>query len=180
MQQIVLKLFGPPDDWTLPSFVIDRSKVNWSDTYPSNAGILPRDEIFSVFRDKHMEEASAVYNFLISQDSFENFVQVAQDFKAVLNGGVFLYILTVALLHRKDTQDLSIPPLWQVNPYNFFSNAHVKTARSIAGAHSVPSSTVSPALPFVTGTLHDPEHKMAWWREDIGLNAHHMHWHQVR
>ena len=28
-----------------------------------------------------------------------------------------------------------------------------------------------------TGTDADPEHRLAYWREDIGLAVHHWHWH---
>lgn len=30
-----------------------------------------------------------------------------------------------------------------------------------------------------TGTNIDPEHLMAYFREDIGINSHHWHWHLV-
>ena len=30
-----------------------------------------------------------------------------------------------------------------------------------------------------TATNQDPEHKVAYFREDIGINLHHRHWHEV-
>jgi len=30
-----------------------------------------------------------------------------------------------------------------------------------------------------TATDRDPEHKLAYFREDIGINLHHWHWHLV-
>lgn len=30
-----------------------------------------------------------------------------------------------------------------------------------------------------TGRNVDPESRLSYWREDIGINAHHWHWHLV-
>lgn len=30
-----------------------------------------------------------------------------------------------------------------------------------------------------TATNLDPEHHVAYWREDVGVNQHHWHWHTV-
>lgn len=30
-----------------------------------------------------------------------------------------------------------------------------------------------------TGTIMDPEYKLAYFREDFGINAHHWYWHVV-
>ena len=183
-QRLVLGLFGRKDFDPVPIYT---TKITWIDTYPTNVGILPKHQLFSVFNKQHMKEATTVYNFLISQPSLKDFAQVANDFKKVLNGGLYLYALSVALVHRADTRDLALPPLWQVNPYSFFHSSDVKSALDLARASSagksaqtVPWTGVVPLPKFVTGTMRDPEYKLAWWREDVGFNAHHMHWHQVR
>lgn len=182
-QQLVLDLFERKDFDPVPIYA---TKITWIDTYPTNVGILPKHQIFSVFNKQHMKEATTVYNFLISQSSLEDFAKVAHDFKKVLNGGLYLYALSVALVHRADTRDLALPPMWQVNPYSFFHSSEVKSALDLARAGSagqtaqlVPKTGLPIVPKFVTGTMRDPEYKLAWWREDVGFNAHHMHWHQV-
>jgi len=36
-----------------------------------------------------------------------------------------------------------------------------------------------PIMPSQTASVREPEHALAYFREDIGLNLHHWHWHLV-
>ena len=185
-QQSVLDLFGREGVY-FGSTMIETPTATPSVKYPSTdiVGKLPKDQLFSWFNEQHMKEAETIYNFLISLPSFDDFWTAADYFKKVLNGGVYLYALSVALKHRADTRDLSLPPMWQINPFSFFHSAKIHRALDqlrarASGATPIPSTDINKATLFTTGTTRDPEHKLAWWREDVGLNEHHFHWHSVR
>ncbi|XP_071956170.1 hemocyanin AA6 chain-like [Antedon mediterranea] len=147
--------------------------------YPANTGILKKGEFFSNFKKKHTDEAARVYNYLISCDKFEDFVKAASYFKGILNEGLYLYALSVALAHRKDEHSFDIPFLWQLHPHAYFSNSRIRAA--LARLQLVKPTVAESDIvsTFVTGTHRDPEFKISWWREDVGLNWHHAHWHQV-
>ena len=96
---------------------------------------------------------------------------------------MYIYVLSVALAHRHDTIGSDIPPIWEINPHNFVAIPHIKAG--LAHAKNIASDSIAGGVPeepprFETGTHRDPEYKLAWWREDIELNAHHFNWHKVR
>lgn len=146
---------------------------------PTNIGRLARGEHFSVFKREHAEEAASVYNFLISIDSYDDFKANVEKCRAVLNEGIYMYAVSVAWLHRSDTVGNLLPPSWQINPKSYFSSEAILHAKRAARRR--PNALVdSASLPlFTTGTVRDTEFKLAWWREDIMINGHHYHWHQV-
>ncbi|XP_033127104.1 hemocyanin G chain-like, partial [Anneissia japonica] len=180
-QEAVLMLFGYGKEkdaslaYHFPSFLVT---VPEATIYPADIGILKKGEFFSNFKKKHADEAAIVYNYLISCEKFADFVKTASYFKSILNEGLYLYALSVALAHRKGEHNFDIPFLYQLHPHAYFSNSRIKAAVArLQLDKSIPETEVVPT--FVTGTHRDPEFKVSWWREDVGLNWHHAHWHQV-
>ena len=165
-QSRVLELFGSEGVHLVPIYT-EAPIHTPSVLYPSTdiVGKLPKDQLFTSFNGQHMKEAATVYNFLISLPSLEDFWAAANHFKKVLNGGVYLYALSVALKHRADTKDLALPPIWQVNPFSFFHSAKVHRAldllrASTSGAKPSDGTDMTKAdLHFSTGSMRDPEHK---------------------
>ena len=130
---------------------------------PSNIGILPQGHQFSTFKQKHMEEAKMAYDYLIAQQTRESFLELATNLKSILNERLYIFAISVALQHRKDTTGDLNPPLWEVNPQSYFTKVQIE-------------GTIKD---FVTGTDLDPEFRLAWWRENMKVNAHHYQWHVV-
>ncbi len=147
---------------------------------------LQRGKLFSVFKEAHAKEAATLYNFLINLESYDDFILACEELKKQRNEGLYLYALTVALLNRPDTAKVDIPPLWELNPHAYFTTPAIYRAKFQAEQNEAKLDDTQDTIPaplivpiFKTGTYLDPEQKVAWWREDIGLNAHHFHWHQV-
>ncbi|XP_038068636.1 hemocyanin AA6 chain-like isoform X2 [Patiria miniata] len=155
-----------------------KTAVPEADIFPSGIGILAKGHQFSIFKKSHADEAATVVNYLVSCDCFEKFQEDATRLREILNEGIYLYAISTAVLHRKDTSSTLLPPLWQVNPRNYFPGPIIKRAFDQARRGKSDASDGSTPPAFTTGSNRDPEFKLAWWREDCGFNAHHYHWHQ--
>ncbi|XP_046746454.1 phenoloxidase 2-like [Diprion similis] len=141
---------------------------------------LSRDEAFSVFVPKHAKLAGELTRVFMEAECWEDFLALAVRCRDKLNPVMFYYAYSVALLHRPDTKDLSLP-----SPCEYFPNKFV-SARTLAMAKEVAyvmSTTDSKPIPLreqkQTASDIEPEHSLAYFREDLGINMHHWHWHLV-
>ncbi|KZC12758.1 PREDICTED: phenoloxidase 2-like [Dufourea novaeangliae] len=140
---------------------------------------LDRREPFSLFLPAHRKLAARLTNIFMGMRTYEDFLSVAVYCRDRVNSQMFIYALSVAILHRPDTKDLPIPPLTEVFPDKYVDGAIFNRARE--EANLVPSGSRIPIdIPRdYTASDLDEEHRIAYWREDIGINLHHWHWHLV-
>jgi hypothetical protein len=85
-------------------------------------GLLPRGEVFSVFYEEHLQQAIALYKLFYYAKDFETFYNTAVWARQHVNEGVYLYALSVAIVHRPDTYGIVLPPIYEVYPYYFYNN----------------------------------------------------------
>ncbi|XP_076749949.1 phenoloxidase 1-like [Xylocopa sonorina] len=140
---------------------------------------LPRDKPFSLFIPAHRRMAARLIDIFIGMRTYEDFLSVAVYSRDRVNPNLFIYALSVAILHRPDTQNLPIPPLSEVFPNKYVDSGIFSRARE--EANLVPAASRIPIeIPRdYTASDLDEEHRVAYWREDIGVNLHHWHWHLV-
>lgn len=96
-----------------------------------------------------------------------------------LNPFLFNYALSVVILHRQDTKDLNVPLFVESFPEKFV-DAQV-FAKIREEAFLIPDGLRRPIeIPkSYTASDEEIEHKLWYFREDIGVNLHHWHWHLV-
>lgn len=87
-------------------------------------GLLPRGEIFVHSNDKHMEQAILIFRMLYFAKDFDTFIRTACFFRERINGGMFVYALTVAVFHREDCRGVVLPAPYEIYPY-FFVDSHI-------------------------------------------------------
>ncbi|XP_076671843.1 phenoloxidase 1-like [Andrena cerasifolii] len=140
---------------------------------------LGRREPFSLFIPAHRKVATRLINIFMGMRTYEDFLSVAVYCRDRLNPTMFIYALSVAILHRPDTKDLPIPPLPEIFPDKYVDGGIFSRARE--EANLVPDGSRIPIdIPQdYTASDLDEEHRVAYWREDIGINLHHWHWHLV-
>lgn len=111
--------------------------------------------------------------------SIEDLQSVAVYARDRLNPLLFNYALSVAILHRPDTKDLSIPILSELFPEKYVDSRIFRQAREEATV--VPDGSRMPIIIPKDYTASDlePEHRLWYFREDMGVNLHHWHWHLV-
>nr|CAZ66716.1 hemocyanin subunit 6 [Pandinus imperator] len=139
-------------------------------------GILPRGTLFSCFHAKHLAEATKLYETLYAAKDFDDFIHLSEQARQIVNEGLFVYAVSVAVLHRKDCVGVSVPPIEEIFPDRFIPTETINRATKEASNHP-DKDTVVPVEE--TGNILDPEYKLAYFRENVGINAHHWHWHIV-
>ncbi|KAJ8679161.1 hypothetical protein QAD02_014948 [Eretmocerus hayati] len=140
---------------------------------------LNRRDAFSLYIPSHQKMAEHLINLFLGMRTVEDLVSFAAYCRDRINIRMFIYCLTVAILHRTDTNYLPIPSLLEVFPSDFIDSGFFVDIKE--EANIVPSGSRVPIeIPLDwTATDVDPEHRVAYWREDVGVNLHHWHWHVI-
>lgn len=68
--------------------------------------------------------------------TYEDFLSVAVYCRDRMNPNMFIYALSVAILHRPDTKNLPIPPLHEVFPDKYIDGGIFSRAREEANISS--------------------------------------------
>lgn len=134
--------------------------------------LLERNRIFSLFNERQREEALMLTRVLLSCTNFEGFKNNAAYFRERMNEGEFVYALYVAVTHSEITDGIVLPPLYEVTPH-LFTNSEVINKAYSAKMTQTPGKF---KMEF-TGSKSNPEQRVAYFGEDIGMNSHHVHWH---
>lgn len=111
--------------------------------------------------------------------SIDDLQSVAVYARDRVNPILFNYALSVALLHRPDTKDLKLPLFVETFPDKFIDSKVFSQVREEATI--VPEGSRMPIVIPIDYTASDleDEHRLWYFREDIGINLHHWHWHLV-
>lgn len=145
----------------------------------SFANPIPKDGAFSLFNDNHRRIAGELIKIFMGASNLESFVSVAAFVKDRVNPYMFQYALSVASAHRKDARDIQQPSVVQVFPDQFVDPKVFRQLRAEATLVS-PENRQVIDIPFnYTASDREEEQRLAYFREDIGVNMHHWHWHLV-
>ncbi|CAL7941780.1 unnamed protein product [Xylocopa violacea] len=140
---------------------------------------LERRQSFSLFVREHRDIAAHLINLFMKWDAFEDFLSAAVYAHDRVNIYLYVYALSVAIIHHPETKHLYLPPLHTILPEKFIPATIFPQAREIT--HVLPPGkrmTITIPKDYTASDL-DMEHRVAYWREDIGINLHHWHWHLV-
>ncbi|GLH01679.1 Phenoloxidase 1 [Gryllus bimaculatus] len=109
----------------------------------------------------------------------EDFLSASAFCRERLNPYLFAYALSVAMLHRNDTQAAPLPQFAGRFPEKYFDGGVFSEVRREANLVSADDREPLVIPRDFTGTDLEPEHRVAYFREDIGVNLCHFHWHLV-
>uniref|UniRef100_A0A1I8NVC5 tyrosinase n=1 Tax=Stomoxys calcitrans TaxID=35570 RepID=A0A1I8NVC5_STOCA len=140
---------------------------------------LPRDEQFSLFVPRHRQIAGRLIDIFVGMRSIDDLLSVAVYARDRVNPFLFNYALSVALLHRRDTKGMDLPSFAQNFPEKYVDSKVFRKAREEVTV--VPEGSRMPIIVPKDYTASDlePEHRLWYFREDVGINLHHWHWHLV-
>ncbi|XP_050679709.1 phenoloxidase subunit 1 isoform X2 [Leptidea sinapis] len=140
---------------------------------------LPYHDQFSLWVPRHRQMAARLIDVFMGMRDLEDLQAVCSYCQLRMNPYLFNYCLSVAILHREDTKGVNIPTFAETFPDKFMDPKVFRQAREV-------STTVTDGnrMPIVipqnyTASEWDLEQRVAYFREDIGLNLHHWHWHLV-
>lgn len=81
--------------------------------------------------------------------------------------------------HRTDTQHISLPSIVQQFPDQFVDASVFPRAREEGSIVSPENRMPIEIQMNFTASDREPEQRLAYFREDIGINLHHYHWHLI-
>ncbi|KAL1138896.1 hypothetical protein AAG570_008958 [Ranatra chinensis] len=145
-------------------------------SYPLQLG---RRDNFSLFIPSHHRMAASLINTFMGLRTLDDFMSVAAYARDRVNPYMFMYAMSVAILHRKDTKNLNFPSFHEIFPDKYVDGELFARAREESNV--VPENQRMPLEIPVDYTASDLEfeHRIAYFREDLGINLHHWHWHLV-
>lgn len=153
--------------------------------------MLPKYYEFSVFKENMKEQAIALFHLFYYAKDFETFYKTAAWARIYLNEGLFLYTYYIAVLQRADTHGYVLPAPYEVYP-QFFANLDVLTRiyftkmqngildTNIAADFGVIKENdyyvffANYSSAFISTS---EEQKLAYFTEDVGLNAYYYYFH---
>ncbi|KAL0868113.1 hypothetical protein ABMA27_008748 [Loxostege sticticalis] len=140
---------------------------------------LPYNEQFSLFIQKHREMAGSLIDTFVGMRNVEDLTSLCTYCQLRINPYMFNYCLSVALLHRDDTKGLNMPTVVQTFPDKFMDPKVFRQAREVSNVQQVGNRMPVVIPSNLTASDAEPEQRVAYFREDIGINLHHWHWHLV-
>lgn len=148
-------------------------------------GVLQRGQIFSVFNHEHLKEAIALYKLFYYAKDFQTFYNTAVWARQNVNEGVFLYAVSVAIVHRPDTYKFVLPPIYEVYPQYFFSSDVIHQAHRYKQQYFGQKQhhdghyngyTINANYSGYYLNL-DAEQKLSYFTEDVGISSFYYYYH---
>jgi len=134
--------------------------------------ILEQKHYFSLFNTRHRVEALMLFDVFMHCKDWECARNNAAYFRHHMNEGEFIYAVYVAVIHSPLAEHVVLPPLYEITPH-MFTNSEVIESAYRAKQMQKPGKFKSK----FTGTKRNPEQRVAYFGEDIGMNTHHVTWH---
>lgn len=142
--------------------------------------MLPKGEIFSVFNQDQLYEAIALFRLFYYAKDYDTFYKSAVLGRYYANEGVFIYALSVAIVHRQDTYGIVLPPIYEIYPYYFFPTEVIQKAQEYKQIYS--GEEVQPDSDGYKGyTVNanysgwylnvNPEQSLSYFTEDVSVNS---------
>lgn len=148
-------------------------------SYKTSHGYLPKGEIFTEFDQEHINELKLVFEVLYFAKDFTTFYQAAAWARQNINCGLYVDAIYLAILHRRDTEKVSIPPPYEILP-NYFINkdAIIKGSLLLANQELIESENIREEgnsyiidASYSDGYYENNEESLAYFHEDVGLNS---------
>ncbi|CRL07341.1 CLUMA_CG020320, isoform A [Clunio marinus] len=152
-------------------------------TYYYDDGFLDMTEIFAPFQTDQNGQMLALFKMFYYAKDWDTFYRFMCWARFNINPGMFIQSLSMAVLHRDDLAGIVLPAIYEISPFYFFNNYVVTNARlmTMRGTTNMMKNGDTNSYTFEQNytnyyveTNHDS--KLAYFMEDIGLNAYYYYW----
>ncbi|EDS45573.1 phenoloxidase subunit 1 [Culex quinquefasciatus] len=140
---------------------------------------IPRRAAFSLFIQRHREIASRLIDIFLKLPDISTLIGVGSYVRDRVNVYLFQYAFTVAVQHRPDTTNVNLPSILQLFPDQFVDPSVFPKLREEGKVVTQKDRQVIDIPMNFTASDREDEQRLAYFREDIGVNMHHWHWHLV-
>ncbi|XP_065355770.1 arylphorin subunit C223-like isoform X1 [Calliphora vicina] len=118
------------------SFTFDKADYTHFDMYMEKfyeaykyGAILPKGEFFGALVQTHLKQAYGLFEFFYYAKNWEVFQRNVAWARMQCNEGMFVYALTLAVIHRDDFQGLILPAIHEIFPQYFFNSKFIYKAK---------------------------------------------------
>lgn len=132
-----------------------------------------------MFIESHRTIAGRLITLLMNTKDIPTLMSTAAYMRDRLNPYLFQYVYSVVIQHRQDTKNVQVPSLVQIFPDQFVApQAFPEAQEETAIVETANRRQIEIPLNY-TASEKEEEQRLAYFREDIGVNLHHWHWHLV-
>ncbi|KAG7210288.1 hypothetical protein KM043_011832 [Ampulex compressa] len=145
-------------------------------------GMLPRGHVFTAAHKELHQEAVCLFRVLYGAKDFDTFYNTAVWARFHVNEQMYVYALSVAVMHRPDTKHIHLPPVYEILPNFFFNTDVLHQAYHVAMGHAADQKTTMGGVNYniinanYSGWyMHRdnvPDQQLSYFTEDVGLNAY--------
>ncbi|XP_004522412.1 larval serum protein 1 beta chain-like [Ceratitis capitata] len=90
--------------------------------------LLPRGEFFGALVKSHHEQAHGLFNYFYFAKDLATCQQNIAWARIHVNEGMFVYALTLTVIHRDDFKGLMLPTIYEILPKSFFNSKLIHAA----------------------------------------------------
>ncbi|XP_034098341.1 larval serum protein 1 gamma chain [Drosophila albomicans] len=90
--------------------------------------LLPKGEFFGALVKTHHKQAWGLFNFFYYAKDFETFQHNVAWARINVNEGMFVYALTLAVIHKPEFEGITLPMIYEIFPQYFFNSKFVYAA----------------------------------------------------
>lgn len=147
-------------------------------------GLLKKEKIFTFTNKYHKDQVVALFHLFYYAKDWDSFYKTMVWARFHVNEGMFVYALTVAVLHRKDMVGIILPAPYEIYPYYFFDDTVISKAQrmKMQGLYGSKMIDGVKTATFTTDYFDyditmNTDTKVAYFTEDIGLNSYYFYFH---
>ncbi|XP_062540228.1 hexamerin-1.1-like [Armigeres subalbatus] len=147
-------------------------------------GMLPMEEIYSLHNEYQRKEVIALFHLFYYAQDWDTFYKTMIWARFNVNEGMFVYALTVAVLHRSDMVGIVLPAPYEIYPFYFFNDVVISKAQryKMQGFYKMKkiNDVYTAYIPsnYTGFYIHTgPEQRVGYFTEDIGLNSYYYYFH---
>lgn len=123
-----------------------------------------------MLNEDNLLQAEGLFRLFFYARDFKTLYQTAIWTRNNLNEGLFLYSLSVALVHRDDTFTFILPPIYEIYPFYFFNSEDLEKAQRYKQEYNGGTKTYT-IYANSSRSFLNKEQSLWYFLEDIGLNS---------
>ncbi|KAL1394530.1 hypothetical protein pipiens_003032 [Culex pipiens pipiens] len=143
-------------------------------------GYLEKGEIFTIYNKLHLKQTYLLFTFLYNCKDWDTLYKNIIWARENVNEGMFIYAVTLTVLHRTDLKGIILPAIYEIYPYYFFNTDMIRSVNYRKmydpkfgfygnGKYNVVYSNYTLTYPTEYKVYGD--FNLNYYYEDVGLNS---------
>ncbi|XP_045134884.1 phenoloxidase 3-like isoform X2 [Portunus trituberculatus] len=140
---------------------------------------IPRGTVFSIFVKSHRLAAKELCDYFMEASSVKELEEMVEEVQGLVNEKLFIFAISFVITRKPEMRHLRLPSIVEIFPSMFVPVTTLSEMEHEAKKSTPDQIVVTKYGPEFSSTHLKPEHRVAYWHEDYGINSHHWHWHLV-